>query len=55
MIILDKDTHTYYVDGKEANTSVTRMLHEQGLAPDYSGVSRIERKSGARPELPRRD
>ena len=39
MIILDKDTHTYYVDGKEANTSVTRMLHEQGLAPDYSGVS----------------
>lgn len=39
MIVFDEATHSYFVDGKEANTSVTKMLHEQGLAPDYSGVS----------------
>lgn len=39
MITLDKETHRYYVDGKVANTSVTKMLHDQGLAPNYNGVS----------------
>lgn len=39
MIYLDKETHRYFVDGRVANTSVTKMLHDQGLAPNYNGVS----------------
>ena len=40
IISLDKDTHAYFVDGDIAQTSVTAMLHDQGLAPDLSGVSK---------------
>ena len=35
-ITLDKETHTYIVDGEFASLSVTELLQKHRLAPDYS-------------------
>lgn len=46
MIEFKKDTHQYFLNGKEL-ISVTKLMQKHGLAPDYSAVSQdvLERKA----------
>jgi hypothetical protein len=39
-IEMNEKDHIYSVNGDIANISVTGLLHEEGLAPDYSGVNK---------------
>lgn len=46
-IEFDKKPHTYYVDGEIAGVSVTKLLSNQNIAPNYEGVNKdvLKRKA----------